>query len=67
MGEIWLDKTGQNNLVTKIYKFEGQMVAQLLTLETGAVWPQEQFECWNSYSWNSPNLSEEPFYRVLVG
>ena len=62
MGEIWLDRTGQNNLVTKIYKFEGEMVAQLLTLETGAVWLEERLECWQR------NYDDaEPFYRVLVG
>ena len=65
MGEIWLDRTGQNNLVTKIYKFEGEMVAQLLTLETGAVWPQERFECWNGDYRQFD--SDGPFYRVLVG
>jgi len=48
--------------VTKIYEFEGEMVAQTLTLETGAVWPEERFECWQK-SFDDV----EPFYRFLVG
>ena len=63
MGEIWLDKRGEHNLVTKIYKQDGVRFASMLTLETGQTWPSEEFESWNS----SHGIDNKPFYRVLVG
>ena len=65
VGEIWRDKTGQHNLVTRIYRTAGADKAEVLTLETGIAWPNEDFDSWSRDYRHFD--SDGPFYQVLVG
>jgi len=56
VGDLWMDRSGDHNLVLEVYNDGGWQV-KVLTLETGSIWPAEPIECWNGH----------PYYCEKVG